>query len=157
MKKKTISRKTQYLPKEEWRIGIPHPNLHNMVMRIKYIINLKDPENLDMLIAITKYYISPKLYNLQSNLKYLKQNSIIKTQHKSKHNWTFHMEPIWKKYTMEKNMPEYFSFLTAYQRLIIFFTYCYILQLEQMNMSINTWIKDTLRHLFVITAKNLKI
>ena len=50
-------------------------------MRMKHIMNLKDPENLDTWIALMKYYISPKLYNLHNDFKYLKQNSIIKTEH----------------------------------------------------------------------------
>ena len=43
-----ISRKTLYLPKEEGGIGILHRKLHNIVMRIKHITNLKDPNNLDI-------------------------------------------------------------------------------------------------------------
>ena len=74
-----ISRKT-YLPKEKG-IGILCPNIHNIAMRIKHIMNLKDPGNLDTWTALTTYYISPKLYNLHNDFSHLKQNSIIKTEH----------------------------------------------------------------------------
>ena len=43
-------------------------------------MNLKDPENSYTWIALTKYYISPKLYNLHNGFNYLKQNSITKTE-----------------------------------------------------------------------------
>ena len=50
-------------------------------MRIKHIMNLKDPGNLDTWTALTTNYISPKLSNLHNDFSYLKQNSIIKTEH----------------------------------------------------------------------------
>ena len=43
-------------------------------------MNLKDPENSNTWIALTKYYISPKLYKLHNDFNYLKQNSITKTE-----------------------------------------------------------------------------
>ena len=48
-----ISRKTLYLPKERGGLGILHPNFHNIAMRIKHIMNLKDPENLNTWTALT--------------------------------------------------------------------------------------------------------
>ena len=43
-------------------------------------MNLKNPKNPDSWIAITKYHISPKTYNLHKDFHYLKHNSIVKTK-----------------------------------------------------------------------------
>ena len=48
-------------------------------------------------------------------------------------------------------------FFIVYQKIIIFFTKCCTLQLEQMNTSRDEQMKVTLRYLFVITVNNLKI
>ena len=160
-------------------------------------MDLKDPENSDIWITLAKYYILPKLYNLHNNLNYLKQYSIIKTEHpqiqfyydeiitylhnnketitlkqdvkqiykhilKSEYkNRSLIGQYIWNH--CEKHVPwgkkngRILLFFTVYQKIIIFFTKCCTLQLEQMNTSTDEQIKDTLRYLFVITVNNLKI
>ena len=55
MRKQNRSQEQQlYLPKEEGGIGILHPNFRDKAIRVKRIMNLKNSENSDTWIALTK-------------------------------------------------------------------------------------------------------
>ena len=74
-----IARKTLFLPKNKGGINIKEPEAHNMVMRIKHLLTLKQSKNQPPWTHITVYWLRKDIYNYDKKFHHLKKNNITKT------------------------------------------------------------------------------
>ena len=74
-----IARKTLFLPKNQGRLNIKEPEAHNLAMRIKHLISLKQTKNQPPWMHITIYWLGKDIYNYNKEFFHLKGNNIIKT------------------------------------------------------------------------------
>ena len=74
-----IARKTLFLPKNKGGINIKEPEAHNMAMRIKHLLTLKQSKNQPPWTYIAVYWLGKDIYNYNKEFHNLKKNNITKT------------------------------------------------------------------------------
>ena len=74
-----IARKTLFLPKNNGGINIKEPEAHNMAMRIKHLLTLKQSKNQPPWTHIAVYWLGKDIYNYNKEFHNLKKNNITKT------------------------------------------------------------------------------
>ena len=79
-KSEPIARKTLYLPKEVGGTGLTQPTHHSLAMRLKHFIKLKEQDNQESWILLTRYNLATMLYRLHKGFRYMITNKYLKTK-----------------------------------------------------------------------------
>ena len=74
-----IARKTLFLPKDKGGLNIKEPEAHNLAMRIKHLITLKQTKNQQPWMHIAIYWLGKHIYNYNKEFHHIKGSNIIKT------------------------------------------------------------------------------
>ena len=72
-------RKTLFLPKGKRGLNVKEPEAHNLSMRIKHLLTLKQKKNQPPWMHIAIYWLGKNIYNYNKEFYHLKNNNIIKT------------------------------------------------------------------------------
>ena len=76
--KEPIARKTLYLPKTQGRLGLIEPKKHNLAMRMKHFLLLKDEHNQESWTSFLRYFLATTLYKLHKDFRYQISNNTLK-------------------------------------------------------------------------------
>ena len=74
-----IARKTLFLPKNKGGLNIKESEAHNLSMRIKHLLTLKQKQNQPPWMNIAIYWLGKDIYNYNKEFHHLKCNNMIKT------------------------------------------------------------------------------
>lgn len=66
--KESIATTTFFLPKNQQGIGLIHPKYHSFTMPIKHFLKLKEGNNQEIWIILTRYNLASILYNIHNNV-----------------------------------------------------------------------------------------
>ena len=75
----TNSQKTLFLPKNKGGIILKESEAHNLAMRIKPLLALKQKERQPPWMHIAIYWLGKDIYNYNKEFHHLKSNNIIKS------------------------------------------------------------------------------
>ena len=90
-KQEQIARKTIFLPKNLGGLNLLEPQAHNMAMRIKHMLQLKQSNNMPTWKNIAAYWLALDLYKISKNYHFLMSNNRVKTNTKHRKN-KYHQE-----------------------------------------------------------------
>ena len=79
-KSEPTARKTLYLPKEVGGTGLIQPTHHSLAMRLKQFFKLKEQDNQESWILLTRYNLATILYRLHKGFRYMITNKYLKTK-----------------------------------------------------------------------------
>ena len=73
-----IARKTLFLPKNKGGLNIKESEAHNLAMRIKHFLTLKQKPDQPSWMHIAIYWLGKDIYNFNKEFHHLKRNNITK-------------------------------------------------------------------------------
>ena len=73
-----IARKAVFLPNEYSGLNLKEPETHNIAMRIRHILTLKEQQQTSTWTYLATYWLAKDLYNLSPKYTYLKNNNNVK-------------------------------------------------------------------------------
>ena len=79
-KSKPIARKTLYLSKVIGGIGLIQPTYHSLAMRLKHFFKLKEQDNKESWILLTRYNLTSILHRIHKEFWYMMTNKYLKTE-----------------------------------------------------------------------------
>ena len=77
-----ISRKTLFLKKEQGGLNIKEPEAHNLAMRLKHLLNLKQHPKQPPWMYLATYWLAKDIYNYSKEFHNLRNNNRAKTTNK---------------------------------------------------------------------------
>ena len=77
-----ISRKTLFLKKEQGGLNIKETEAHNLAMRLKHLLNLKQHPKQPPWMYLATYWLAKDIYNYNKEFHYLRNNNRAKTTNK---------------------------------------------------------------------------
>ena len=83
-KQEQIARKTIFLPKNLGGLNLLEPQVQNMAMRIKHIVQLKQKNNTPTWENIATYWLAVDLYKISKSYQFLMSNNRVKTINNNK-------------------------------------------------------------------------